>query len=90
MLYRDVAVLEAVMFVLEKRIFDLIIYPFQLFFLGSSQIYWLYLLGAVLIAIVIYVYVKKWQEDVTFLQYILPKEVYTHPSSVTQYKYFFA
>jgi sterol desaturase/sphingolipid hydroxylase (fatty acid hydroxylase superfamily) len=90
MFYGGVILLGTVMLVLEKRISDLIVYPFQLFFLGSSQIYWLYLLGAVLIAIVMYVCVKKWQENVSFWQYILPKEVYTHPSSVTQYKYFFA
>ncbi|MFB2981140.1 sterol desaturase family protein [Microseira sp. BLCC-F43] len=69
---------------------NIILYPFQVPFLASSQIYWVYILSAIFIATLIYVFGRGNQErDKNLLQYLLPKEVYLHRSSITQYKYFF-
>ncbi|MEG4501133.1 sterol desaturase family protein [Microcoleus sp. F10-C6] len=56
----------------------------------SSQIYWLYVLSTVLLATILYIFGSANRDKgENLLEYLLPKEVYLHPSSITQYKYFF-
>ncbi|MFN6512992.1 MAG: sterol desaturase family protein [Nostoc sp. CreGUA01] len=67
-----------------------ILYPFKLPFLASSQIYWLYVLSTILLATILYILgLPNRDKEKNLLEYLLPKEVYLHPSSITQYKYFF-
>ena len=68
-----------------------ILYPLRMPFLPSSEIYWLYILGALLIALLLYMLDGKDKtQQQNLLQYLFPKEIYLHPSAITEYKYYFA
>ncbi|AFZ23114.1 sterol desaturase [Cylindrospermum stagnale PCC 7417] len=72
------------------EILNSILYPFKIPFLASSQIYWLYLLSTILLATILYIVgLANRGKEKSFLEYLLPKEVYLHPSSIALYKYFF-
>jgi sterol desaturase/sphingolipid hydroxylase (fatty acid hydroxylase superfamily) len=72
------------------EIVNSILYPFKVPFLASSQIYWLYVLSTILLATILYILgFPNRDKEKKFIEYLLPKEVYLHPSSITQYKYFF-
>ncbi|BAZ29377.1 sterol desaturase-like protein [Cylindrospermum sp. NIES-4074] len=72
------------------EIVNSILYPFKIPFLASSQIYWLYLLSTILLATILYIVgLANRGKEKSFLEYLLPKEVYLHPSSIALYKYFF-
>lgn len=67
-----------------------IVYPFKIPFLASSQIYWLYVLSTILLATILYTLgLAHRDKEKSLLEYLLPKEIYLHPSSIAQYKYFF-
>jgi sterol desaturase/sphingolipid hydroxylase (fatty acid hydroxylase superfamily) len=66
------------------------LYPLEIPFLGDSVIYWMYLVSAVFLVALLYILESaKSEKKTNFLQYIWPKEVYLHASSVTGYKYYF-
>ena len=68
-----------------------ILYPLRIPFLPSSEIYWLYILGALLIALLLYMLDgKNKTQQQNLLQYLFPKEIYLHPSAIAEYKYYFA
>lgn len=72
------------------EILNSILYPFKIPFLASSQIYWLYLLSTILLATLLYrLGLANRDKEKSLLEYLLPKELYLHPSSIAQYKYFF-
>ncbi len=67
-----------------------ILYPFKIPFIATSQIYWLYLLSTILLATIIYIFgLANRDQGKNLIEYLLPKEIYLHPASITQYKYFF-
>ena len=67
-----------------------IFYPFLVPFISSSQIYWLYILSALLLALIIYkLGLSQQDEQINLRQYLLPKAVYLHPSAIAEYKYYF-
>ncbi|MDP5016381.1 MAG: sterol desaturase family protein [Dolichospermum sp.] len=67
-----------------------IFYPFLVPFISSSEIHWLYILSALLLALVIYkLGLSQQDEQINLRQYLLPKEVYLHPSAIAEYKYYF-
>ncbi|BAY65520.1 sterol desaturase-like protein [Calothrix brevissima NIES-22] len=73
-----------------KTLFNSLLYPFKIPFLASSQIYWLYVLSTILLATIIYTFRTAHRDkDKNLLEYLLPKKIYLHPTSITQYKYFF-
>ncbi|MFB2939109.1 sterol desaturase family protein [Aerosakkonemataceae cyanobacterium BLCC-F154] len=73
-----------------ETIFNSLLYPFKIPFLASSQIYWLYVLSTILVATIIYTFRLGHQDkEKSFLEYLFPKSIYLHPTSITQYKYFF-
>ncbi len=66
------------------------LYPLEIPFLWDSVIYWMYLVSAVFLVALLYILNSaKSEKKTNFLQYIWPKEVYLHPSTVTGYKYYF-
>jgi sterol desaturase/sphingolipid hydroxylase (fatty acid hydroxylase superfamily) len=72
------------------EIVNRIVYPFKVPFMAASQIYWLYLLSTILLATILYIFgLPNRDKAKNLLEYLLPKEIYLHPSSITQYKYFF-
>ena len=67
-----------------------IFYPFLVPFISSSQIYWLYIHSALLLALIIYkLGLSQQDEQINLRQYLLPKAVYLHPSAIAEYKYYF-
>ena len=67
-----------------------IFYPFLVPFISSSQIYWLYILSALLLALIIYkLGLSQQDKQINLRQYLLPKAVYLHPSAIAEYKYYF-
>ncbi|MTJ13309.1 sterol desaturase family protein [Anabaena sp. UHCC 0187] len=67
-----------------------IFYPFLVPFISSSEIHWLYILSALLLALVIYkLGLSQQDEQINLRQYLLPKAVYLHPSAIAEYKYYF-
>lgn len=70
-----------------KSIFDLCLYPFKQILVSDSQIYWLYLLSSLLIALVIYLlrFIST-EEQKSFLEYFFPKEVFLHKSAILDYQ----
>lgn len=67
-----------------------IFYPFLVPFISSSEIYWLYILSALLLALIIYkLGLSQQDEQINLRQYLLPKAVYLHPSAIAEYKYYF-
>jgi hypothetical protein len=54
-----------------------IFYPFLVPFISSSQIYWLYILSALLLALIIYkLGLSQQDKQINLRQYLLPKAVY--------------
>ncbi|MEA5617973.1 sterol desaturase family protein [Cronbergia sp. UHCC 0137] len=73
-----------------NSIFDSLLYPFKVPFLASSQIYWLYVLSTIVLATILYILgLTNRDKEKNLLEYLLPKEIYLHPASITLYKYFF-
>ncbi len=70
-----------------KSIFNLCLYPFKQVLVSDSQIYWLYLLSSLLIALVIYLlrFINT-EEQKSFLEYFFPKEVFLHKSAILDYQ----
>jgi sterol desaturase/sphingolipid hydroxylase (fatty acid hydroxylase superfamily) len=67
-----------------------IFYPFLVPFISSSEIHWLYILSALLLALIIYkLGLSQQDEQINLSQYLFPKEVYLHPSAIAEYKYYF-
>jgi hypothetical protein len=67
-----------------------IFYPFLVPLTSSSPIYWLYILSALLLALIIYkLGLSQQDKQISLRQYLFPKEVYLHPSAIAEYKYYF-
>ena len=67
-----------------------IFYPFLVPFISSSEIHWLYILSALLLALIIYkLGLSQPDKQMNLRQYLFPKEVYLHPSAIAEYKYYF-
>ena len=58
------------------------------FLWSSSRHYWLYMVGYVAIAAVLYLRIKSLKGS--FLSFMFPREVYTHPSAVFDFKIWLA
>lgn len=53
--------------------------------LAGQRIYWLYLIGALALALVVYLMARR---SDGFLRWLFPKSVWGHPSAVVDYAYF--
>lgn len=57
----------------------------------GQRIYFVYLVSAIVLAFWVYLTLKRRdnQAPVNFFTYCFPKEIYTHPSAILDYKFFF-
>lgn len=62
--------------------------PLRLFSAGDARIYWQYLAGAFVMALALYVLVHKLSPKAA-LEKIFPKAIYTHPSAILDYQFFY-
>ena len=70
-------------------LFAKIISPFYYPLFSTQRIYWLYLLGAVLLAFAVY-RVRSGDSGVKgFFRFCLPQSIYKHKSAVLDYKFYF-
>ncbi|TAF12163.1 MAG: fatty acid hydroxylase family protein [Nostocales cyanobacterium] len=70
-----------------ESIFKNFLYPLKQLVVPDSQIYWMYLLSSLLIALSIYlIQFTKTEEKKNFLEYCFPKEVYLHQSAILDYQ----
>ena len=74
-----------------NEIAALAVHPLLYFFHGGQRIYFLYLATAIGLAFWIYESGKRHRPESAqgFFQFCFPKEVYTHPSAILDYKFFF-
>ncbi len=74
-----------------NEIATLIAHPFLYLVHPGQRVYVLYLLAAVVIAFGVYVLARRRGDEPSnsFLRFCFPKEIYLHPSSVLDYKFFF-
>ena len=70
-------------------LFAKIISPFYYPFFSTQRIFWLYLLGAVLLAFAVYRLHSSEFGARGFLRFCLPGSIYKHRSAVLDYKYYF-
>ncbi len=74
-----------------NEIAGLVIHPFLYVFHSGQRIYFLYLVAAIVMAFAVYVAAKRKKDNdaQSFFSFCFPKEIYTHPSSILDYKFFF-
>ena len=70
-------------------LFAKIISPLYYPFFSTQRIFWLYLLGAVIVAFAVYRIKHRRTGVREFLRFCLPKSIYWHRSAVLDYKYYF-
>jgi sterol desaturase/sphingolipid hydroxylase (fatty acid hydroxylase superfamily) len=70
-----------------KSILKSCLYPLKQLVVPDSQIYWLYLLSSLSIALLLYLlHFAKTEEKKSFLQYCFPKDIYLHHSAILDYQ----
>ena len=72
-----------------SALFAKIISPLYYPLFSTQRIFWLYLLGAVIVAFAVYRIQHRKTGGREFLRFCLPKSVYLHRSAVLDYKYYF-
>ena len=76
-----------------NSLIDSLLIPVAFPFLQSQRVYWLYLLGAVGIAACVYLFhkiPKEQQQPKSLWDYLFPRKIYSHPSAIVDYKFFYA
>jgi len=58
----------------------------SIFMLSSSRHYWWYMLCYLLIAIALYLFATAEKDKQSFLSFLFPKKIYTHPSLLLDFK----
>ncbi|MDF0555523.1 sterol desaturase family protein [Kamptonema sp. UHCC 0994] len=67
-----------------------ILYPFTQPFMPTSNIYWLYLFSTFGVATLLYIFkLTNRDNHQNLLEYLFPKEIYLHPSFISQCKNYF-
>lgn len=73
-----------------RQLPDRVLYEMSYPFSPEARIYWLYLLGAMVMAFVVHRTIRRTVAgaDHSFLRYLCPKTIYLHPSAIVDYKYY--
>ncbi len=77
----------------SERFFTSLLAPILYPVISSRRIFWLYLLVAFIVGALVYFYLKKRQhhdvEQKSLWQYLFPKALYGHPSTLLDFKFFY-
>ncbi|MGH7328684.1 MAG: sterol desaturase family protein, partial [Polyangiaceae bacterium] len=68
-------------------VIDVLLKPADAILSGGERIFWMYLVSALVLAIVVYVRREQTRSVMAFVGYVFPKEVYRHKSSLADYQF---
>ena len=70
---------------------ELLFTPFVYFVQSTERVYWLYLVSALTIAVIVFVVCKENENKETSLfEYLIPIKILTHRSAINDYFFFYA